>query len=179
MPPAAHKSAWAAAVSHSIVRPHIGGKYLLRPVASRQNFKDEPADTISLTVKLFKKASVSGERCDRLATTTSPSSGFGRTCISLAFDKVENNASMSSIILSSGAIYFSYALLSNVKNKRFNAGAYTMPLTGAPLSIKPIFTVKSVRLLINSLVPSSGSRRKNLSSIVSGKPFSELSSPII
>ena len=122
---------------------------------------------------------MSGERCDRLATTTSPSSGFGRTCISLAFDKVENNASMSSIILSSGAIYFSYALLSNVKNKRFNAGAYTMPLTGALLSIKPIFTVKSVRLLINSLVPSSGSRRKNLSSIVSGKPFSELSSPII
>ena len=87
--------------------------------------------------------------------------------------------SMSSIILSSGAIFVSYALLSVVKNKRFNAGAYTMPLTGALLSINPIFTVKSVRLLMNSLVPSSGSRRKNLSSIVSGKPFSELSSPII
>ena len=49
------------------------------------------------------------------------------------------------------------------KNIRLSAGAYTTPNVGMPFSISPIFTVNepSPSFFRNSLVPSSGSIRKN------------------
>src|ERR1700728_3216201 len=132
-PPAARSTASPAAVSHSIVGAGRGYTSA-SPLAISTNLSEEPMDTRFPTRAAASHASVSGVLCDFEATAHSGVAGCRTPIDRVALeDPCGGQVARLACFDATSPQYISE-----------RAGAYTTPSVGAPFSMRPILTVKSV-----------------------------------